>query len=100
MKAPTGLFGSSVYSKTSTKLTDPALIHKVGPPVIENYSNRPSLVVVIVTVPPSITAGDVCFIGPAPVSVVDLPLSAVKTPKKVPLMKYVPLPVSRKTDVP
>ena len=56
----------------------------------------------IVTVPAcaSITAGDVCSDGPAKESVVDFPLSAVKTPKKVPLMKYVPLPVSRKTDVP
>jgi len=49
----------------------------------------------------SITGGDICFTGPAPTTVVDFPLSAaVKTPKKVPLMKCVPLPVSRKTDVP
>ena len=56
----------------------------------------------IVTVPAcsSITGGDVCFSGPAKETVADFPLSAVKTPKKVPFMKYVPLPVSRKTDVP
>jgi hypothetical protein len=32
--------------------------------------------------------------------VADFPLSAVKTPNQVPLAKNVPLPVSRKTDVP
>jgi hypothetical protein len=56
----------------------------------------------IVTVPvcSSIAGGDVCFSGPAKETVDDFPLSAVKTPKKVPLMKNVPLPASRKTDVP
>jgi hypothetical protein len=57
----------------------------------------------IVTVPActSITGGDVCLTGPAKVSVADFPLSAaVKTPNQVPLMKNVPLPVSRKTFVP
>ena len=85
MKSPIGSLGSPVYLKTSTKVTDPASILRVGPPVIENFSNRPPLVVVIVTVPAcaSITAGDVRVCGPAPVSVVDLPLSAVKTPKNV-----------------
>ena len=33
----------------------------------------------------SITGGDVCLVGPAKESVVDFPLSAVKTPKKLPL---------------
>ncbi len=57
----------------------------------------------IVTVPAcsSITGGDVCLTGPAKESVADFPVSAaVKTPNQLPLMKYVPLPVSRKTDVP
>ena len=56
----------------------------------------------IVTVPAcsSITGGDVCLDGPAKESVADFPLSAVKRAKKVPLAKNVPLPVSRKTDVP
>jgi hypothetical protein len=57
---------------------------------------------VIVTVPAcsSITGADVCFCGSAKEAVVDFPLSAVKTPNQVPLANYVPLPVSRKTDVP
>src|SRR3954453_5534262 len=42
MKSPTGFFGSPVYSKTSTKVAGPALRLKVGPPVIENFSNRPT----------------------------------------------------------
>src|SRR6476661_2706957 len=56
----------------------------------------------IVTVPAcsSITAGDVCLDGPWKESVLDLPLSAVNTPKRVPLAKNVPSPMSRKTDVP
>ena len=57
----------------------------------------------IVTVPvcTSITAGEVGLTGPAKESVADFPVSAaVKTPNQVPLMKYVPLPVSRRTDVP
>ena len=41
MKSPTGLFESPVYSKTSTKVTGPALRLKVGPTVIETFSNRP-----------------------------------------------------------
>src|SRR6185295_14104983 len=40
------------------------------------------------------------MIGPAKESVVDLPLSAVKTPRKFMFVKDVPLPVSRKTVVP
>src|SRR2546423_756121 len=101
--SPIGLFGSPVYSKTSTKATGPASRVNVGPWVIDNFSNRPPAVLVIVTVPApaSITGGDVGLTGPAKESVPDFPVSAaVKTPNPVPLMKYVPVPVSRTTDVP
>src|SRR5580765_8725238 len=102
MKSPTGLFGSPVYLETSTVVKVPASRLNVGPWVIDNLSNRPTVVVAIVTVPAcsSITSGDVCLTGPAKESVVDLPLSAVKTPRKVSLLKCVPLPVSRKTNMP
>ena len=91
--SPIGLFGSPVYSKTSTKATVPASRVNVGPPVIDNFSNRPPAVLMIVTVPApaSITGGDVGLTGPAKESVADFPLSAaVKTPNQVPLMKNVP----------
>ena len=71
--------------------------------MIDNFSNRPPAVLVVVAVPApaSITGGDVGLTGPAKESVADFPLSAaVKTPNQVPLVKDVPLPVSRKTDVP
>jgi hypothetical protein len=38
-----------VYSKTSTTVTTPASRVNVGPPVIDNFSNRPPAVVTIVT---------------------------------------------------
>src|SRR4051794_24626501 len=102
MGLPTGSFGSPVYSKTSTKVTIPASRVNVGPWVIDNFSNRPPRVVMIVTVfaCSSITGGDDCLDGPANCSVDDFPLSAVKTPNQARLAKNVPLPVSRKSDVP
>jgi hypothetical protein len=59
-------------------------------------------VIVVVTVPAasSIRGAVALFTGPAAKIVIDLPLSAVKTDRKVPLAKKPPLAPSRKTDVP
>src|ERR1700758_451473 len=103
MKSPTGLFGSPVYSKTSTTVAGPASRVNGGPPVIDNFSIRPAAILTIVTVPAcaSITGGDVGLTGPAKESVADFPLSAAgKTPNQGPLMNNVPSPISRTTDVP
>jgi hypothetical protein len=49
-----------MYSKTSTMVTTPASRVNVGPPVIDDFSNRPPAEVTIVTPAcSSITAGDV-----------------------------------------